>query len=135
MPEYQVSDLTVNVDFECHIDGDKDKDKVSYRAKVEFESLAWLLECGGESVTRTLQTWARKGKFPEGERVLVKVGEKVEFSKPVTKSDLDRMSDDDALKTYEMLKARFEAQQKDKAEAMAEAAQDEPKTKKVKSKA
>jgi len=129
MATYEIADLTVPVDFECHIDGDKNLEKVNYRATVEFDSLARLLEYGGESVTRVLQTWARKGKFPKGERVTVKVGEKVEFAKPVTKEDIDRLSEDEAFKTYELLKARFDAQMKEKAELAA----DEPKTVKVKS--
>jgi hypothetical protein len=109
MATYEITDLTVNVDFECHVDGNKDLEKVNYRAKVEFESLARLLEYGGESVTRTLQTWARKGKFPKDERVTVKVGEKVEFAKPVTKEDVDRMTDDEATAMLKLLQARMKA--------------------------
>jgi len=106
MPTYEITALTVNVDFECHIDGDKEKPKMNYRAKVEFESLAWLLEYGGESVTRTLQTWARKGKFSADERVTVKAGEKVEFARPVSKEDIERMTDEQLAAAYEELMAR-----------------------------
>jgi len=114
MPTYEITDLTVNVDFECHVDGKVDKPKVNYRAKVEFESLAHLLEYGGESVTRVLQTWARKGKFSADERVTVKAGEKVEFSRPLSKEDIDRMTDEELDAAYAEYMARKAA--KDAAE-------------------
>lgn len=71
MATYELSDLTVNIDFECHVDGDKTKPVVKYQATVAFSSLEKLLERGGESVKRTLQTKARDGKFPTGRRVTV----------------------------------------------------------------
>jgi hypothetical protein len=106
MATYEITDLTVNVDFECHEEGKLDRPKVNYRAKVEFESLAHLLAYGGESVTRTLQTWARKGKFSADERVTVKAGEKVEFVKPVSKEDIERMTDEQLDAAYAELMAR-----------------------------
>lgn len=71
MATYELSDLTVNIDFESHIDGDKTKPVLQYQATVMFSSLEKLLERGGESVKRTLQTKARDGKFPTGRRVTV----------------------------------------------------------------
>ena len=71
MATYELSDLTVNIDFESHVDGDKTKPVLQYQATVMFSSLEKLLERGGESVKRTLQTKARDGKFPTGRRVIV----------------------------------------------------------------
>jgi len=112
MATYEITDLTVNVDFKCHeydAAGKITDIEHAYRAKVDFESLEWLLEYGGESVTRVLQGWARKGKFPKGERVTVKVGEKVEFAKILTKADIDRMSDEELEKAHALYLARMKA--------------------------
>jgi hypothetical protein len=112
MPTYEIAGLTVNVDFKCHEYDDKGKItdvEIAYRARVEFESLEWLLEYGGESVTRVLQGWARKGKFPKGERVTVKAGEKVEFPRTLTRADIDRMSDEELEKAHALYLARMKA--------------------------
>lgn len=129
MATSEITDLTVNVDFECHEDGKIDKPKITYRAKVEFDSLARVLEYGGESVTRVLQTWARKNKFPKGERVTVRVGEKVEFAKPVTQEEVARWSDEELELAFLELQARRQAKA---ATEMAAVAKDGPKTQKVK---
>lgn len=72
MPTYELSDLTVNIDFTAHVDGDKNKALIKYQATVVFSSLEKLLLAGGESVTRKLQTQARsKNGFPTGRRVTV----------------------------------------------------------------
>ena len=65
-------ELTVNIDFTAHIDGDKNKELIKYQATVVFSSITELLKAGGESVTRKLQTQARsKNGFPTGRRVTV----------------------------------------------------------------
>lgn len=72
MPTYELSDLTVNVDFECHETKDESSPMIKYQATVVFPSLEKLLLAGGESVTRKLQTQARsKNGFPKGRRVVV----------------------------------------------------------------
>jgi len=113
MPTYEITDLTVNVDFKCHeydADGKITDVEIAYRAKVEFDSLERMREYAGESATRVLQGWARKGKFPRGERVTVKVGEKVEFAKPITKEDVARWSDEQLALAYAEMMARKAAQ-------------------------
>lgn len=113
MPTYEVADLTVNVDFECHVDGDKEKPVVKYQAQVLFSSLEKLLEAGGESVTRKLQTQARKGQFPTGRRVLV--DETGKFTKTSEEKAIDAINDANEAELEAMMaiaKARLEALKK-----------------------
>lgn len=77
--------LTVNIDFECHVDGKKENEMEQYQATVAFSDIQKLLDAGGESVKRILQTQARKGKFPKGRRVTV--NEKGDFEP--TKAEKD----------------------------------------------
>jgi hypothetical protein len=91
MPTYETTDLKVNIDFECHIEGDKEKPVVKYQATVLFSSLEKLLEAGGESVKRICQTHARKGNFPEGRRVLV--DENGKFTKTSEEKAVDAIND------------------------------------------
>jgi trehalose/maltose hydrolase-like predicted phosphorylase len=113
--------LTVNIDFECHIDGKKENEKRQYQATVEFSSIEKLLERGGESVKRTLQTKARDGKFPLGRRVTV--NEEGVYAKSAEEKAADTISaimetDDEA-----QLDAMFVAfQEKKAAKAAAEKA-------------
>jgi hypothetical protein len=106
MPTYDASDLKVNIDFECHVDGDSTKPIMNYQATVLFSNLEKLLERGGESVKRTLQTQARKGKFPTGRRVVV--NEDGKFTQTL-EDEIADMDEDKALKAFEILKAKFEA--------------------------
>jgi hypothetical protein len=106
MAEYQASDLTVNIDFTAHVDGDKTKELVKYQATVLFSSLEKLLEAGGESVTRKLQTRARNGKFPVGRRVVVDEDGKFTIT---PEERIAQMNEAEAQAEYELLKARFEA--------------------------
>jgi hypothetical protein len=72
MATYEIDQLAINIDFECHVEGDKEKPIVKYQATVVFPSLDALLKAGGESVKRICQTKARKvDGFPTGRRVLV----------------------------------------------------------------
>jgi len=102
MPTYEITDLTVNVDFECHVEGDKEKPVVKYQATVAFSSLEKLLEAGGESVKRICQTHARKGNFPEGRRVLV--DETGKFTKTVEEKAQDAINDANEAELQAMLK-------------------------------
>jgi hypothetical protein len=113
--------LSVTVKFECHKNGDTDLPKIQYSAKITFKNLEELLEAGGESVTRKLQTKARKGQFPTGR--IVNVNGQGEFTLSVAER-AELMDDDEAA-------ALFEALRKRQAAKMAQTnglVQDEPKT-------
>lgn len=107
MAEYQVSDLTVNIDFECHVDGDKTKELVKYQATVVFSSLAKLLEAGGDSVRLKCQTKARGGKFPVGRRVTVdETGKFALTSEEKINAAVVDATDDEAEEMMRLLLAR-----------------------------
>jgi hypothetical protein len=128
MPTYDAADLKVNIDFECHVEGNKNKPIVKYQATVLFSSLSKLLERGGESVKRTLQTKARDGKFPTGRRVLV--DEDGKYTQTL-EDKVSAMSDAETEALFAMLQAKMQAKA---AQEMAAIAEDEPKTQKVKGK-
>ena len=116
MPNYELSDLTVNIDFESHVDGKVENEKVQYQATVVFSSLEALLDRGGESVRRILQTGTRKGKFPTGRRVTV--NEKGEFAQ--TKEEkaqalMAQIAAMDANEDEAQLEAMFKIYQEKKA--------------------
>jgi len=114
MPTYEVADLKVNIDFECHIEGKPENPVVKYQAQVQFSSLDALLKAGGESVTRKLQTHARKvDGFPTGRRVLV--DEAGKFTKTSEEKALDAINDANEAELEAMMaiaKARLEALKK-----------------------
>ena len=74
--------LTVDINFTAHVNGDKNAELKHYQATVVFSSIDALLERGGESVKRILQTQARsEDGFPTGFRVTVDEKGKREESK------------------------------------------------------
>jgi hypothetical protein len=120
MPNYELSDLTVNIDFESHVKGKKENEKVQYQATVVFSSLEALLERGGESVKRLLQQDTRKGTFPVGRRVTV--NEKGDFAQ--TKEEkaqalMAQISAMDADEDEAQLEAMFKIYQEKKAAKLA----------------
>ena len=117
MATYEPSDLTVNIDFECHVEGDKTKPIVKYQATVMFSSLEKLLERGGESVKRTLQTKARDGKFPTGRRVTV--NEDGKFTKTKEEKALEAIAAISEIEDEAQLEAMFQALQAKKAAKLA----------------
>ena len=74
--------LTTDINFTAHVNGDKTLELKHYQATVVFSSIDALLERGGESVKRLLQTQARSEEgFPTGFRVTVDEKGKREKSK------------------------------------------------------
>ena len=74
--------LTVDINFTAHVGGDKNAELKHHQATVVFSSIEALLERGGESVKRILQTQARsEDGFPTGRRVIVNEKGKFEPTK------------------------------------------------------
>jgi hypothetical protein len=117
MPNYELSDLTVNIDFESHVKGKKENEKVQYQATVVFSSLEALLERGGESVKRLLQQDTRKGTFPVGRRVTV--NEKGDFAQTKEEKAQALIEQISSMEDEEQLEAAFAAFQAKKAARLA----------------
>jgi hypothetical protein len=95
----------VDVDFECHQNGDTKLPKMGYKALAHFKTMEEILEFASKEMVRKLQAkYGRAGKFPTDRRV--DVGADCKFEKTMQ----DRKAEFEALSPEAQQKYRDELQ-------------------------